>query len=71
MIRICKTILVCSCHVHAMSDVMHLEAGCDTQTFELAMMQKICLVEQFRMQRYVQFARPRLAVSAMCMQCQM
>ncbi len=25
-----------------MSDVMHLEAGCDTQTFELAVMQKIC-----------------------------
>ena len=39
---ICKTTIACSCHVHAMSDVMHLEAACDTQTFELALMQKIC-----------------------------
>ena len=37
---ICKTTTTCLCHVHAMSDLWHLEAGCDTQTFELAVMQK-------------------------------
>ena len=39
---ICKTMTGCPSHVHPMSDVMHLEAGCDIQTFEVAVMQKIC-----------------------------
>ena len=68
---VCKTTTTCSCHLHPMSDVMHLEAGCDTQTFELAVVQKICPSKLFRIQRYVQFARPRLAVRAMCIRCLM
>ncbi len=35
MSLIFKTTIACPCHVHAMSDVMYLEVGCDTQTFEL------------------------------------
>ena len=44
---ICKTKSDCPCHVHAMSAVMYLEAVCDTQTFKLAVVQKICPSKQF------------------------
>ncbi len=37
---ICKTTTPCQCRVHVMSVVMYLEVGCDTQTFELAVMGK-------------------------------
>ncbi len=40
------TTTTCQLHVHAMSVVMYLEARCDTQTFERAMMGKNCPVEQ-------------------------
>ena len=43
-----KTTTACRCCVHAMSDVMDLEAGCDTQTFEHAVMQKFVLLNKFR-----------------------
>ena len=45
--QICKTTIASPCHVDAMSAVMYLEARCDTQTFELAVMQKICPSGQF------------------------
>ncbi len=39
---ICKPSIGCPCHVHAMPDLMYLEARWESQVFELVVMQKIC-----------------------------
>ncbi len=44
---ICKTTTTCHCNMHVMSDLMHIEAWCDTHTFKLGCGEKICPAEQF------------------------